>query len=95
MPRNIRIYNKQNIRRLYEISEKSWQPTGVRTGARGRGSDPDGALYKAVGIVSSLRQLGDVPWNGQRYTYPSQYEKKTREDEPFDDLTFVVLGRNL
>src|SRR5262245_8866098 len=56
------------------------------------GLDPQGALYKAVGIVGSLRQLDGIPYNGQQYTYESQYEKKTREDEPYDDLKAFIRG---
>jgi hypothetical protein len=54
--------------------------------------DPEGALYKAVGIAGSLRQLDGVRYNGQEYTYQSQYEKKTREDEPYDDLIAFIHG---
>ncbi|HVR75068.1 MAG TPA: CotH kinase family protein [Planctomycetota bacterium] len=50
------------------------------------GLDPEGALYKAVGIVGSLRKLDGVLHQGQSYTYESQYEKKTREEEPYTDL---------
>ncbi len=34
--------------------------------------DPDGALYKSVGIVGSLRKLEGVLYQGQSYTYQSQ-----------------------
>lgn len=51
-----------------------------------RAMDPDGALYKAVGVVGSLRKLDGILYQGQEYSYQSQYEKKTREDEPYDDL---------
>ncbi len=56
------------------------------------GLDPDGALYKAVGIVGSLRKLDGVTYEGQSYTYESQYEKETREDEPHDDLVDFIHG---
>lgn len=54
--------------------------------------DPRGALYKAVGIVGSLRKLDGVLYQGQEYTYQSQYEKKTRREEPYDDLIALVHG---
>lgn len=56
------------------------------------GLDPEGALYKAVGIVGSLRKLDGVTYQGQTYTYESQYEKKTREAEPFQDLIDFIHG---
>ena len=56
------------------------------------GHDPDGALYKAVGIVGSHRKLDGVRYEGREYTYESQYEKKTREDEPYDDLIEFIHG---
>ncbi|MBI4600938.1 MAG: CotH kinase family protein [Planctomycetes bacterium] len=56
------------------------------------GLDPEGALYKSVGIVGSLRKLDGVTYNGQAYTYESQYEKKTREEEPYDDLVAFIHG---
>lgn len=57
-----------------------------------RGLDPEGALYKAVGIVGSLRKLDGITYQGQSYTYESQYEKKTREGEPYDDLVNFIHG---
>ncbi len=54
--------------------------------------DPEGALYKSVGIVGSLRKLDGVPQNGDFYTYESQYEKKTREGEPHADLIELIDG---
>ncbi|MCZ6795966.1 MAG: CotH kinase family protein [Planctomycetota bacterium] len=56
------------------------------------GLDPRGALYKSVGIVGSHRKLDGVRYNGQEYTYESQYEKKTRKDEPHDDLIEFIHG---
>jgi len=56
------------------------------------GLDPEGALYKSVGIVGSLRRLDGVTYNGQQYTYQSQYEKKTREEEPYADLIGFING---
>ncbi len=51
------------------------------------GLDPDGALYKAVGVASNLRRLEDTD-----YDYATQYEKKTRLDEPYDDLIAFING---
>ncbi len=56
------------------------------------GLDPEGALYKAVGIVGSLRKLDGITYQGQSYTYETQYEKKTRKSEPFDDLIDFIHG---
>lgn len=56
------------------------------------GLDPEGALYKSVGVVGSLRKLDGMTYNGSSYTYQSQYEKKTREDEPYDDLIAFIHG---
>jgi hypothetical protein len=56
------------------------------------GLDPEGALYKAVGIVGSLRKLDGVTYEGQTYTYQSQYEKKTRKGEPYADLIELIHG---
>ncbi len=52
-----------------------------------RGLDPDGALYKAVGISSNLSNL-----EGTQYAYATQYEKKTRVTEPYDDLVDFIEG---
>jgi spore coat protein CotH len=56
------------------------------------GLDPEGALYKSVGIVGSLRKLDGVTYEGQSYTYESQYEKETRKEEPYDDLKAFIHG---
>jgi hypothetical protein len=45
-----------------------------------------------VGIVGSLRKLDGVLYEGQEYSYPSQYEKKTRDEEPYDDLIAFIHG---
>jgi spore coat protein H len=50
-----------------------------------RQMDPNGALYKAVGISSNLSVL-----EGTTYTYETQYEKKTRLAEPYDDLISFI-----
>jgi len=50
-----------------------------------RGLSVEGALYKAVGIASSLR-----PLEGTQYDYRTQYEKKEGLDESYDDLIRFV-----
>jgi len=52
-----------------------------------RDLDPEGVLYKAVGVSSNLSDL-----SGTQYDYETQYEKKTREDEPYDDLVEFIEG---
>jgi len=52
-----------------------------------RGLDKDGVLYKAAGIASNLSRL-----DGTGYVYGTQYEKKTRRDEPYDDLIAFIEG---
>ena len=52
-----------------------------------RGLAEDGVLYKAVGIASNLSRL-----DGTAYAYQTQYEKKTRAAEPYDDLVAFIEG---
>jgi hypothetical protein len=59
---------------------------------RKRDLDPEGALYKAVGVVGSLRKLDGILYGGQEYSYESQYEKKIREGEPYGDLKAFIEG---